>query len=199
MSATTGDVTLYSDSGALQYQASTGTLSSTNFSGSGSSLTSLNAGNISTGTLPVNRGGTGITSYATGDLLVGTGSNLKKLPRGSANYVLTVNSSGNDIEWAASSGGTGSSLWTQSGNDIYYDSGNVGIANTAPTHTLDVGSNVAIIDDGIDKLYIRGNVYSTNDIISLGTIHCKEIVAVNSRIKNSTVVTEAPTRQVRSI
>ena len=74
-----------------------------------------------------------------------------------------------------------------------------GIANTTPTHTLDIGSNVAVIDDGIDKLYIRGNVYSTHDIISLGTVRCKEIVAVNSKIKNSEVVTEAPTRQVRSI
>ena len=27
-----------------------------------------------------------------------------------------------------------------------------GIANTSPIHTLDIGSNVAIIDDGIDKL-----------------------------------------------
>ena len=42
-------------------------------------------------------------------------------------------------------------------------------------------------------------MYSTHDIISLGTVRCKEIVAVNSRIKNSTVVTEAPTRQIRSI
>ena len=74
-----------------------------------------------------------------------------------------------------------------------------GIANTTPTHTLDIGSNVAVIDDGIDKLYIRGNVYSTHDIISLGTVRCKEIIAVNSKIKNSEVVTEAPTRQVRSI
>ena len=74
-----------------------------------------------------------------------------------------------------------------------------GIANTSPIHTLDIGSNVAIIDDGIDKLYIRGNVYATSDIISLGTIHCTEIIATNGKIKNSTVVTEAPTRQIRSI
>ena len=163
-------------------------------------LNRLNASNINSGTLSNVYGGTGFTSYNQGDLLVGTNTNnLKKLPKGNANDVLTVNDAGTDIEWAAASSG-GSSVWTQLGNqDIYYDGGNVGIANTAPIHTLDVGSNVAIIDDGIDKLYIRGNVYSTHDIISLGTIHCKEIVAVNSRIKNSTVVTEAPTRQVRSI
>src|SRR6056300_1521724 len=164
MSAANGDVTLYSDSGALQYQASTGTLSSTQFNGSGTSLTGLNATNINNGTLSNAYGCTGFTSYNQGDLLVGTGSGskLKKLSKGDANYVLTVNSLGNDIEWAAAY----SSIWTQSDNDIYYDGGNVGIANTAPIHTLDVGSNVAIIDDGIDKLVIRGNVYSTNDIIA---------------------------------
>jgi hypothetical protein len=127
-------------------------------------LNRLNASNITSGTLSNAYGGTGFTSYNQGDLLVGTGSGskLKKLSKGDANYVLTVNSLGNDIEWAAAY----SSIWTQSGNDIYYDGGNVGIANTAPIHTLDVGSNVAIIDDGIDKLVIRGNVYSTNDIIA---------------------------------
>jgi len=148
-------------------------------------------------TQPVNRGGTNFTDYSVGDILYASGTTtLSKLSIGSANEVLTV--SGGTVSWQPASGGDG--VWTQLGNqDIYYNSGNVGIANTAPIHTLDVGSNVAIIDDGIDKLYIRGNVYSTHDIISLGTIHCKEIVAVNSKIKNSTVVTEAPTRQVRLI
>lgn len=40
----------------------TGTVTAPNFSGGGSGLTSLNAANISTGTLPVARGGTGVTT-----------------------------------------------------------------------------------------------------------------------------------------
>ena len=47
---------------AIKVNPSTGTLAATAFSGSGASLTSLNAGNITNGTLAVARGGTGITS-----------------------------------------------------------------------------------------------------------------------------------------
>ena len=141
-------------------------------------------------------------AFEKGDLIYASGQNtLSNLSIGSTTQVLTVSGSGIPV-WAAPSGGGGGGgggYWTQVVNDIYYTTGNVGIANTSPIHTLDIGSNVSIIDDGVDKLYIRGNVYSTHDIISLGTIYCTEIVAVNSRIKNSTVVTEAPTRQVRLI
>jgi hypothetical protein len=49
----------------------TGTVTGGTFSGSGASLTSLNAGNISTGTLPVLRGGTGVTtSTGTGSVVL---------------------------------------------------------------------------------------------------------------------------------
>jgi hypothetical protein len=171
MSAATGDVTLYSDSGTLQYQASTGTLSSTQFSGSGSSLTSLNASNIKSGTLSNTYGGTGFTSYAIGDLLVGTGSgsNLKKLPIGSANEVLTV--FGGTASWQPASGGTGSSVWTQLGNqDIYYDSGNVSISNSTTNHTVHLGSNVIVNDTGnYDVFRVNGNVFSTGYLLGDGS------------------------------
>jgi hypothetical protein len=49
-------------------------IQATSFSGDGSSLTSLNAGNISTGTLGVARGGTGLTSAGTaGNVLTSNG------------------------------------------------------------------------------------------------------------------------------
>ena len=170
MSAATGDVTLYSDSGALQYQASTGTLSSTHFSGSGTSLTGLNATNINSGTLSNAYGGTGFTSYAIGDLLVGTNTNnLKKLPKGNSNDVLTVKNDGSDIEWAPASSG-GSSLWTQSGNDIYYDSGNVSISNSTTNHTVHLGSNVIVNDTGnYDVFRVNGNVFSTGYLLGDGS------------------------------
>ena len=72
-----------------------------------------------------------------------------------------------------------------------------GIANTSPLHTLDIGSNVAIIDDGIDKIYIRGNVYSTSSIIALNEVRCDVISARESKIKTTTVITEKPKSHIR--
>ena len=59
----------------------TGVTTSTSFSGSGSGLTGLSAGNVSSGTLPIARGGTGLTSL------------------GSAGQALKVNSGANGLEF----------------------------------------------------------------------------------------------------
>ena len=59
----------------------TGVSTATSFSGSGANLTALNAGNVSSGTLPTTRGGTGLTSL------------------GSAGQALKVNSGGNALEF----------------------------------------------------------------------------------------------------
>jgi hypothetical protein len=70
-SATSGSLsTIYTSSTKLTYNPSTGLLTTTAFSGSGASLTSLNASNISSGTLAIANGGTG-SSTATG-----SGSNV---------------------------------------------------------------------------------------------------------------------------
>jgi hypothetical protein len=171
MSAANGDVTLHSDSGALQYQASTGTLSSTQFNGSGSGLTSLNASNINSGTLSNTYGGTGFTSYNQGDLLVGTGSGskLRKLSKGSDNEVLTVYEG--TVSWQPASGGTGSSYWTQTvNNDIYYNSGNVSISNSTTNHTVHLGSNVIVNDTGnYDVFRVNGNVFTTGYFVGDGS------------------------------
>ena len=139
----------------------------------------------------------GITdAFETGDLIYASSQNtLSNLSIGTSTQVLTVSGSGIPT-WTTPSS-SGGSYWTQNGNDVYYNSGNVGISNTAPIHTLDIGSNVSVIDDGVDKLIIRGNVYSTNDIVALGTIHTDILKAKDAFIKNTTVVAERPTRQVR--
>ena len=82
-SATSGSLsTIYISSTKLQYNPSTGLLTSTGFSGSGASLTSLNASNISSGTVGtsyISGSYTGITGVGTltagtwnGSLITGT-------------------------------------------------------------------------------------------------------------------------------
>jgi hypothetical protein len=62
-----------------------------------------NATNITSGTLAPTVGGTGITTYAKGDLIAGSGTNtLAKLTAGTTGYVLKANSStATGLEWAA--------------------------------------------------------------------------------------------------
>ena len=92
MSAATGDVTLNSDSGVLQYQASTGTLSSTIFSGSGEALTSLPVSNLSA-SVPVTKGGTGLATVTAGDILYASADNtISARAKGSDGQFLTLSS-----------------------------------------------------------------------------------------------------------
>ena len=51
-----------------------GTVQATGFSGSGASLTTLDAGNVSSGTLAVARGGTGVANLTANKVLVGNGT-----------------------------------------------------------------------------------------------------------------------------
>jgi ribonuclease PH len=47
------------------------------------------------------------------------------------------------------------------GSTALVSTGNVGIANTAPVHDLDVGSNLYVDDTGSNVLHVTGNVYAT--------------------------------------
>jgi hypothetical protein len=64
----------------ITLNGATGAITATSLAGTGASITSLDAGNISAGTLAVGRGGTGLTSYAVGDLIYASGgATLAKL------------------------------------------------------------------------------------------------------------------------
>lgn len=63
-------------------------VTATAFSGNGASLTGLNAGNISSGTLPVARGGTGIASMTTNAVLLG-GSTVGQVASASGAFYST--------------------------------------------------------------------------------------------------------------
>lgn len=72
-----------------------------NYAGQGSITTvgTVTSGRWQSNTISTQYGGTGLTTYSAGDLLVGFGSSLTRLPIGSASHVLKVNSSGTGLEY----------------------------------------------------------------------------------------------------
>jgi len=98
-----------------------GTFSGTH-TGNGSGLSSLNASNVSTGTLsndrlgtvPYNKGGTGQTSYARGDIIYSNANNsLAKLSIGTESGMF-LRSDGTDVSW----GTDGSRLTTINASNV---------------------------------------------------------------------------------
>ena len=100
--ATKGAGTIGGLTTQVQYNLSGALAGSANLTFNGTTLTAktLNLTNA-LGTI---YGGTGLTSYTTGDLLYSSASNtLAKLAIGTANYILTVNSGGTNVQWSAPS------------------------------------------------------------------------------------------------
>lgn len=81
-------------------------VSAVSFSGNGSSLTSLNAGNISSGTLAVARGGTGIASYTTGNYIRASAATTLE-QRTPAQVLSDIGAASNGISITAGNGLTG--------------------------------------------------------------------------------------------
>lgn len=102
--------------------------------------------------------GVGTASPATKLDVVGT---LKatglELPTGAASgYVLTSDEAG-AASWQPATGG-GESFWQQSGSNIYYDEGNVGIGITSPTSPLHVtGTTSSLI---LSESFVTGGTPS---------------------------------------
>jgi len=107
--------------------------------------------NLEGETQPVNRGGTGITSYTTGDILYASGATtLSKLLAGNNGEVLTSSGTGSAPTWT-------NRLWSSgTGTEIYYTSGNVGIGTSTPSYKLDV----------VGDIYASGNVTAYSDMRS---------------------------------
>lgn len=77
-----------------------GNLNATGFSGNGSALSSLNAGNISTGTLPIARGGTGASSFTNATVvIVGATGTFQSAGAGTAGQLLKSQGLGSIPTW----------------------------------------------------------------------------------------------------
>jgi hypothetical protein len=157
----------------LSWNNTSNTLSATNFIGSGAGLTSLNATNISSGTLSVARGGIGATTLTSGQLLIGnaTGALLQsanlvwnntsiRLGIGKTNPETTL-----DVNGIIKSSGilcSNGALIIDSSNNINIGSGNLYIK--ASNNFIGVGTTLPN-----NKLHISGNTQIDGDLIVSGT------------------------------
>jgi hypothetical protein len=108
----------------LTWNNTSNTLSASNFSGSGASLTNLNASNITSGTISVN--GSGLTSLNASNVTLGTLS----VSRGGIGTTSLIN---NQVLL-----GSGTNPINQSSNLLFDTTNNrLGICKTSPNYTLD--------------------------------------------------------------
>lgn len=110
-----------------------------------SDIPSLDAGKITTGALPISRGGTGLSSYGNNSVLVsnGTGSAISSL-NCTLGQVIKFDASGFAGCGTDSTGTASQWTTTVAGTDIYYSTGNVGIGTTSPSaamHVIGANSN----------------------------------------------------------
>ena len=169
----TGTVSTISvSSSKLQFNPSTGTLSSNVFSGNGAPLSSLNAVNIAHGTLGVGRGGTGTSSTPTnGQLLIGNGTNYTLAGiTGTTNQITVTNGSGSITLSGPQDLGTGSSVQHGSfgvGTAASGTTGEIRATNNITAYYSDrrLKKNIKRIENALDKISkINGVSFQSNEV-----------------------------------
>ena len=121
---------------------------------------------------------------------------------GTVGQVIKADTNGVPV-WGAATGSSGGNYWTEhaNGNDVYRTSGNVGIANTAPTHTLSVGTVVSIQETASgDVIIVRGDGYFGENVYIAkkltipagGEIVADKITVRSLQTKGSVVIADRP-------
>lgn len=141
---------------------------------SGANITSLNATNVASGTLAVDRGGTGQTSYTDGQLLIGNSAGgLTKATLSNGSGITITNGNGSISIAATGGGGSGTVQSVGASGNIngLTLSTNTGIPiTTSGTITLGGSVNVSTITSGILSTAYGGTGSSTLDGAGIATL-----------------------------
>jgi len=131
---------LLNNSGAT---ISGGTVTAVAFAGDGASITGLSTGNISSGTLPIARGGTNSTATPTnGGAVYGTGSSYAVTAQGSSGQVLTSNGAAAPTwQTPSASGGTVTSVAAGNGMTFTTITGSGSVTMGTPTTLTSATTN----------------------------------------------------------
>jgi hypothetical protein len=165
-------------------------------------LANLDTSKITTGILPVARGGTGVaTSTGTGSVVlsnapaftgdatfVRVGIGASTTPGYTLDVTGDVNFTGNLTQGGNPFGG---GAFLTDGTKAYYTNGPVGISNAEAltTQTLQVGANVAVNDTADDKLSVTGDVYVSRtlravDLLETYQVNCNALFIKDVRVTN---------------